>query len=458
MKHKIVSKVMGILSLSGLLLLVLAGPALAWWSGWYDAGFSGSYSPGTGSRYKHGQWDDSWAGGKEAFGSRMKWNSTRASGVRNYSNNRKWIWFCGWCYSYYTHDHTDMSNKLSAYGYATNFWSPYIDVDDDNGNGRYEEIEVVAVNSGFPSTDGEFYFYSYFTRKSSGSGTLYETPQISARNPVTGEYDTFHYDGHQNLGYYTYGLGQEGATEETIDLGAPYTITLNPNGQFPVHILGHENAPTMTVDLEHSTGDAQALTNYVQWARTYPLQELRKANVERALTVVTFRQPTAMSAVDTLLAATQGTVVGVKAVYVNENDPNPATRVWTVGIVDLEGKSYAGGLQELVADVSSNVSQDGGNMNLRPSGIVALTVWLTPDEVDLLNSNKAVYLADATPSYLRLVAAGTEKAAQSQASLEQVEPLPDGIPSFIQASYNDVYVEMQTFASSSLAAVGEQSK
>ena len=376
----------------------------------------------------------------------MKWNQTRADGVRNYSNNGRWISFCGYCYSYYTHDHRDMSNKLSAYGYSTNFWNPVYDADDDDNNGRWEEMEVTAVNSSFPAVDSVFYFYSYFQRKAAGSGTLYETPQISAWCPAIGEYDTYRYDSSQSLGYYTYGLSQK-EIAEISPAGTPYTITLYPNEQFPVHVFHRQGALTMSAALEYSLQSKQDLEAYVQYARTYPLQELRKANVERALTVVTFNRLMSEEEVDALLAATQDSVAGIKAVYVNARDPDPATRIWTVGILDLQGKPYASALQELVADITSNGLHERGSIEFHLDGIAAVTTWLPLDAVEFLNSHESVYLADPSPSYLRLIASRTKKAEQIRVNLEQVELLPDGLPSFIQASYNDIYPYLRLFAS-----------
>lgn len=72
---------LGAVVVFGSALILFVTPASAWWSGWYSPNFSGSYSP---SAYRHGQWTDS----SQGFGSEMKWNQTRADGVRRYSNNR----------------------------------------------------------------------------------------------------------------------------------------------------------------------------------------------------------------------------------------------------------------------------------------------------------------------------------------------------------------------------------
>lgn len=287
------------------LLILTVTPVLAWWSGWYDAGFSGSYSPGTGTRYRHGQWDSS-----------------------------------------------------------------------------------------------------------AGGGTA----------------------------------------------GTPYTITLYPNEQFPVHVFHRQGALTMSAALAYSLQSKQDLEAYVQYARTYPLQELRKANVERALTVVTFNRLMSEEEVDALLAAAQDSAVGIKALYVDASDPNPATRTWTVGILDLQGKPYASALQELVADITSNGLHERGSLELHFAGIPAVTAWLPLDAVEFLNSRESVYLADPSPSYLRLVASRTREAEQIRANLEQVELLPDGLPSFIHASFNDVYPYLQLFAGDRLPQEGALTK
>jgi len=113
----------------------------------------------------------------------------------------------------------------------------------------------------------------------------------------------------------------------------------------------------------------------------------------------------------------------------------------------LQGKPYASALQELVADITSNGLHERGSLEFHFEGIVAVTVWLPLNGVEFLNSHEAVYLADSSPSYLRLIASRTKEAEQIQANLEQVELLPDGLPSFIHASFNDVYPYLRLFAS-----------
>jgi len=73
-----------ILSSLAVLFTLTVASASAWWSSWYTPNFTGSYSPST---YKHGQWDDNVGGGTEVFGSHMKWNQTKANGIKAIASN-----------------------------------------------------------------------------------------------------------------------------------------------------------------------------------------------------------------------------------------------------------------------------------------------------------------------------------------------------------------------------------
>lgn len=94
---------------------------------------------------------------------------------------------------------------------------------------------------------------------------------------------------------------------------------------------------------------------------------------------------------------------------------------------------------------AKGIDDDEERPNLEMQGIVAITVWLPLDTVDFLNTHKLVYLADASPSYLRLVASDTKEAERVRTSVE-VELLRDGLASFIRPSFNDVYPELQVFS------------
>ena len=59
---------------------------------------------------------------------------------------------------------TDLNHNLHATGtYSTNFPSPYIDFDDDNGNGEREEAEVTVESSSFPTVGTRYYIQFWFS-------------------------------------------------------------------------------------------------------------------------------------------------------------------------------------------------------------------------------------------------------------------------------------------------------
>jgi hypothetical protein len=99
---------------------------------------------------------------------------------------------------------------------------------------------------------------------------------------------------------------------------------------------------------------------------------------------------------------------------------------------------FSGSLQELVADVSANISVRQP-INLQMQGIVALSGWLSLDDVVLLNEHPSVFLADASPSYVRLV---TQELMSDQAADSEVL-LPDGVSPLIHHNVDDLFIERE---------------
>lgn len=446
--------------ITAVILLVLAlgtlsaKGVLAWWSGWYSPNFTGSYSP---TSYQHGQWNSTVSGGTEAFGSEMQWNQSRADGVRAYSNNRNWIWFCGNCFSYYTHDHTDMSDRLNATAYATNFPNASIDLDDDDSNGRWEEIEATSVNQSFPTVGSTYHFYSYFQRSLFGTGTLYETPQISAKNAMSNEWDTWRYDSYQALSYSTTdSISQAPEAEDTWGIGSPeitqpvsgtpFSSTVDLGGM-SLLIRGNADGSVLRVSTSRDWQSGDDLAQYINWVQTDVVTELRNADVTHALTVVTFWQPVSAIMIDALLdkSSSFNTAEAVTAVYMDINNPDPSSNVWTVGAWSEPESDYRQFLNDIVIDLSTNRFGQGAGVSLEMAGIVAVRVWLPLDEVDALNGQEEVLLADASPSYLRLVAAKTQAANELGLRLGEHETHPDGFPTYIIAEIRDVHAESRVF-------------
>lgn len=85
----------------------------------------------------------------------MSWNDQDAQNARNDAQNG----------SYYTHDITDMNDNLDGWCIWTNFPSPYYDWDDDGDSiFKWEESEVVSVDTNFPPANINYSVNSYFTR------------------------------------------------------------------------------------------------------------------------------------------------------------------------------------------------------------------------------------------------------------------------------------------------------
>jgi hypothetical protein len=125
----------------------------------------------------------------------MYWNSAGRTGVQSYVSSGK----------RYTHDITDLNNNLSATGtYSTNFPSPYVDFDDDNGNGEWEEAEATVEDSGFPVVGRSYYlqFWYSWAGAAGNAGNVAYTPAISEQLWYTSDkWDTYRYDKGLNRHY-----------------------------------------------------------------------------------------------------------------------------------------------------------------------------------------------------------------------------------------------------------------
>lgn len=424
------------LVVSLLLLLITISTTVAWWSGWYPPNFAGSYSP---SSYRHGQWNDSW-NNSEAFGSEFQFNSTKQGGVHYYSQNYHYlaVW-CPWCKGYYTQDHTDMSNRLSAFGYGTNVPDPKVDSDDGNNNGNWEELEVVSVNHSFPGVGTTYYFRSYFYKRSTGTGTVQETPAISARTTPLNEYNTARYETRpQTLSYNTAsGLGPLEAPPVVVSETGEAIERYVSYGQEPgVVIRSNTGQPFVSLSLDVRQGQIATLEDYVLWAKGPALRQLRQQGVTTALTVVTFNNPISMARLDELVG-TYG-LEAINAVYVDRRNADPLSNVWTIGLFDTEnGQNYQRELDRLVRDVTHRQRSSGGRMRLQLEGVTSVRAWLPLDVVESLNSSPDVYLADVSATYMRMVAttSGNGETTLSGASL------PDGFSSYLTAEVSDLYLE-----------------
>lgn len=337
-----------------------------------------------------------------------------------------------------------MSYKLDGRAVTSNMPNPKYDWDNDNwwDDSWDEESEVVSVNKSFPTTDSEYRFYSWYERKRSGSGSLRETPAVSYK--AGSEYNTgWHESNPQSLSYFTY--SRRSQQPEAPSVVTPYSTTTSV-GQFQIRIQGIEGSPPMKVELGYSLQSGEELANYASWASTYPVAELGKANVKRALTVITFNRPVPPNELKRLLGqANQLPVEVVKAVYLDTMDADPNTNVWTFQTKTEAGRDYIKDLNDLAADIAANGFDEENGQHLEMQGIVAVVVWLPLDTVEALNSHELVYLADASPSYLRMVASETKAKERVQSSVEEVELLKDGFSSYIYTSFNDIYPELRLF-------------
>ncbi|MEX0626409.1 MAG: hypothetical protein WD402_07685 [Chloroflexota bacterium] len=77
----------------------------------------------------------------------MIWNSTNAPHQRtNQANGIK-----------FTIDQTDFNHNVEAYLFGTTILNPYTDLDDDNGDSKDDEAEIVSESNSFPAANTWYY-------------------------------------------------------------------------------------------------------------------------------------------------------------------------------------------------------------------------------------------------------------------------------------------------------------
>ena len=456
-------------------LLVPAATSYAWFSGWYSPNFNECCNPWrkqfSPTSYRHGQYNSRYYGGTEAFGSWMHFNSNRTSSVRwwsktDFKNNiSNWRYKC-WsnCWGYYTHDHADTSCKLSARGMWTTLPAPKFDWDAKwcrygwNWYRYSHESEIAVLSKNFPSNNSTsiYKMYSWYKRMRSGSGTVYETPQISIR-ANWGDYNTFYYDDNpQKLGYYTF--GREDVQEEfsTIELDQiavlTYTVSSPERQGAQVGVTGWDGFPVVTTQLDSlsDSNEVMETVDYVEWAKEAPIDALKARGVANALSVVTFNHPVSPEGVESLLSdSVASSLTEVKAVYVDQRN---LEEEWTLHLSLLPGENYRTAMQEMVESMQSHEDLDETERPvLELKGLVSAAGWMPLEKAEQLNLSSAVFLADTTPSYLRMVtfdspefqtAQRSATAEISDAGNDFLADAPDGFGMNILPEYSDVYAEL----------------
>jgi hypothetical protein len=352
----------------------------------------------------------------------MKWNEEHAQNVRDYSSQSQ----------YYTHDITDMSDNLNGWCLWTDFPSPYYDWDDDDGDDKWEESEVVAVDTSFPADDQMYKVRSVFIpwywkcvwqlgwvcewEYTATTGTAFITPAVSEwQGWPFSEYQTVHYDDDPVIISYGDPNGEpvgvapfqavdtslQGSSDglgytsvSTIYLqGGEYTATV---AIAPPNVSVSLNAPLETTDL----------AEYANWSRSLT-GDLEQSGLEAADVVVTFNHYVAPEDFVELAEEHQIDVDVVHAEYTGVDQ-----KVWTAYIRNLPGTDYS---------LLDEAAQGATQVDLtRPHGVVAVYGTAPIEQIDRLNQDSRVFLADPVGSHVSLVASQQTGAQETlDAALQQ---------------------------------------
>ncbi len=347
---------------------------------------------------------------KDVIGVRtnMKWNTTNAQNVKNYASKGQ----------YYTHDITDKhedADYLNGWCIWTNFPQPYYDWDDDDGDQIWEESEVLSRDPNFPSTSVTYSVNSYFSRwalicytypyrcvweKTTKGNQLVITPQISQWSSFWQEYNTVYHAGNPVVVNYP---GTTSATSSTTTSASDEqeasstfvaSIPLDIDDKYRIQIAktdGRVYVEELDIPVEEVGGVAE----YVAWSRTLT-QDLQQAGTQTAEVVVTLNRHITphefMKLIDDYQLETS--VVHVEYVGVNQHGEQ---EVLTGFIRNLPGTDFS--------TLDQAAAAQGMSLDLnQPHGVVAIHGTMPVAQIDRLNRDNRVFLADPLQSYVALAA------------------------------------------------------
>jgi len=339
----------------------------------------------------------------------MRWNQEHAQNVRNYSSGGE----------YYTHDITDMSDNLNGWCLWTNFPDPYYDWDDDNGNRKWEESEVVSVNTNFPTQDQYYSVNSYFTRwyekcspwwncwweHDGGSGTVNITPAVSYwQGWPFNEYQTRYYD--SNPVTVSYGADSSPSTRAQAAPMAQaerlISLVLDDGGKYIAVIAIEENRVFLN-DLHIRLDTTEEIVDYLDWVSQLT-DILTQANLTQADVVVTFDNHISADEFVRFVDEYQIEVSIVRAEYMQITEDSEQ-QILTGFIRNLPGTDFS---------LLNESAQNETTVDLtQPHGVVAIYGTAPLEQIINLNQDSRVFLADPITNYISLIAQQHEEVQEA---------------------------------------------
>lgn len=288
---------------------------------------------------------------------------------------------------YFTMDQHDLSHNVEAYTYLTSMPNPYFDLDDDNGDARMDEGEIVSESTSFPTANllynSSIYWSHWYTTSAgggwaydSGGGTIEFDENLSSRScPIAcDKYDT-HDAATTNQNWNLnepYPPNPQGLSSEPVD---PAPASSGPIGSGPpagrsYRVAFGDSASEVTLRADMSQG----LATYARNARLLAAETIRGGGSDG---VVTFNHPLSWDELATLEAAG----LDVRQVELISEPDEDGLR-WTIFMQNEPGRARR----------ADGIALDAGVDLL---GIVSVNVTVpNRGTLDRLQNNQDVYLVD----------------------------------------------------------------
>ena len=315
----------------------------------------------------------------------LYWNSTKATNMRHAATH-------GYRFTF---DTVDTSHNLHGYDGWTGMPSPYLDFDDDNGDWRNEEIELVSESSSFPTAGSTYRVNAYFSHWwyypgmptgwywDPDGGTIGFWESLSEQKCCGDKWNTSICCAEVTPSRsYPYKAAPSGACCSLLIDGPPIatiegvTIGSTEEAAVPYRVFAMDDPGEVFLEADLTAG----LDSYALAARDVAVAAL---NAGPARSVVTFRRP--ISAEDVARLAAAGLVVD-RIEAVSERDSTDGTRLTYSALADATA-------WERIA--AAFAEEEVGSL-----GVVAVE-GMVPDVATLrqIQSDDAVFLVDLSVAH-----------------------------------------------------------
>lgn len=314
----------------------------------------------------------------------MRWNKSDSDHIKNSGHK-------------YTHDNTDGDKHYSATSnYGTNLPSPAFDRDYDWWNGVYNEAEITANSSSFPTPEANYWTQFQWKRNRIGDGHMYFTSQLSSHE--WGEWNSKHYD---LLFDQYYDRGHFSSMEvlfdsEWVQSSPPVEpevlfSKITPSYRYDVIKTGPHSDINVNVDLQLTT--RADLERYLRENEEKARALLHAEDVKNIPVVITFNHPISTEELQKVQREYSVDIQSFEARVKGENNE----KVTIGGVPDETGNIS---VERIFQEVLN--PQRFPDQQFELVGVTSIEASLAKNDLTPLQKNPLTFVIDVLPAWIQI--------------------------------------------------------